>query len=113
VVDQELAHHCLQDFGSVNSPNCPIIKERTLVMADNTCDGLSIRDQLFSFLVEAVQEMADAAEKGKKRRLAKAEGQVAALTYAIALMDNPYDVDVEGVLAQAEEAATHPEEVEG
>lgn len=81
-------------------------------MKENLCDGLSIRDQLYSFLVEAVEQRNKAYDKNLKKPRwmishANAEGQVAALSYAIALMDNPYEVNCEKVLADAEMEATN------
>lgn len=97
-IDVGLALHCLSDVGSVSSPSCPILAERTLAMKDDVCDGLSITDSLFAFLVQALQEERTCEKKGERNRLL---GQVEALSYSVALIENPYRPDVQGVLARA------------
>jgi hypothetical protein len=100
-IDVGLALHCLEDLGG---RMCPIVKERTEAMRtvdSEACGGLSIRDTLFGFLVQATQEALKAGEKGKRKKYDDARGQMKALAYAVALIDNPYRVDVESVLAAA------------
>lgn len=85
--DVALAHHCLEDL---TGRSCPIVKQRTEAKrATDACEGLSIRDTLFNFAVEAAIE-ATSAKKGRRKEL---RGQIKALTYAVALIDNPYRVD--------------------
>lgn len=100
-IDVALAHHCLEDLGG---RNCPIVKERSAAMRPEVCDGLSIRDTLFSFLVQAEAELwQHKARPGKKskKRMARLRGQVDALAYAVALIDNPYRVTPAAAVAAA------------
>ena len=86
-IDADLTRHCLEDL---TGRSCPIIKQRAAAKTESdACEGLSIRDTLFNFAVEAIIERQTA--KPKRRRELK--GQITALTYAVALIDNPYRVD--------------------
>lgn len=76
------------------------MKQRSDALAPDVCEGLSIRDSLFEFLVQAIQECVKYEGK-KKRRWDRAYGQQQALAYAIALIDNPYRVLTEPVVAAA------------
>lgn len=58
------------------------------------CDGRSIRATLFDFAVEASVEVLTTSSKKRRHEL---RGQIAALTYAVALIDNPYRVDTGSV----------------
>lgn len=102
-IDVGLALHCLSDLGSVNSPSCPIIAERTLVMApQEACEGLSIRDTIVSFLGQAIeQEYSIRSSGGSNKKLHRVLGQQEALAYCAALMDNPYRPDSDSVRAEA------------
>lgn len=99
-VDKELAAHCLEDLGTVER-GCKIIKEiGTVRTPTDACDGWSIRDRLFSFAVQAFEIRRTNAGSTKHKRLVKfheATGQFDSLTYAVALMDNPYRPDHEAV----------------
>jgi hypothetical protein len=100
-IDTELARHCLEDLGG---RSCPIVKQRTVahtVLEEGPCAGLSIRDTLLSFLVQALEERDEYEEQGLKKLYNRAYGQVEALTYAVALIDNPYRPNGEAVLVAA------------
>lgn len=97
--DSDLALHCLEDLGG---RTCPIVKQRADALKPDVCDGLSIRDTLFSFLVQAIKQEKKAKKKGKQMKAANLSGQISALAYAIALIDNPYRVNPEGVMIAAE-----------
>lgn len=101
-IDHERVEHCLEDFGSVNSPDCKIIKERSV------CAGFGLTDRLFDFMVQAMMERdALGREEGKqKRHWHELHGQVNALCYVVAEIENPYNPDMEDVLARAEMEAT-------
>lgn len=79
------------------------------------CDGLSISDKLFEFLVQAVEDRnrleskQDRMPRPKRKHevdYASVTGQIAALSYSVALIRNPYDPDAEGVLNAAEVEAS-------
>lgn len=75
---------------------CPIVKQRADAMKPDVCEGLSIRDTLFGFLVQSTSELAqhEARDGGKsKKRVARLLGQQESLAYAVALIDNPYNVE--------------------
>jgi hypothetical protein len=107
-VDSDLALHCLEDLGG---RKCPIVKQRADAMKPDVCDGLSIRDTLFSFLCQAIgEEFQLKARGGNKKRIARILGQQEALTYAIALIDNPYDVNTNRVREAARMEVRNPPE---
>jgi hypothetical protein len=98
-IDVDLALHCLEDLGG---RTCPIVKQRSEAMRpidSEACGGLSIRDTLLAFLSQAIGE---APREPSKKRRHQLYGQIDALKYAIALMDNPYRPDVEAVQREAE-----------
>lgn len=100
-IDVDLALHCLEDLGG---RTCPIVKQRSEAMRtvdSEACRGLSIRDTLFGFLVQALVELDPLAGPHKKRTKHRLRGQVEALAYSVALIDNPYRPDAESVLAEA------------
>jgi hypothetical protein len=101
-INVELAQHCIEDVGSVNSPICPIIEQRS------RCEGLGLTETFFDFLVQAMMQRDEIGrEEGKqKRHWHELHGQVNALIYVVAAIENPYDPDMEAVLARAEEEAT-------
>ena len=81
------------------------MKERTEALRPSeACNGLSIRDTLFNMLIETIEEIADIGlelDRKKLKKVNRLQGQVQAFTYSIALMDNPYRPDWEGVLQAA------------
>lgn len=113
-VNVPLALHCLAGGGKFEDHGCPIIRERTFIMKEGVCDGLSIVDQMFEWLVQAMLERNPLEQKidkdNPKRKhvvaYARADAQVAVLSYSIALIRNPYNPDPEAVLLDAEMDAT-------
>lgn len=104
-VDVDRALHCLEDLGTVKR-GCKILMEKNHVnRPTEACEGWSIRDTLFDFLVQASRERAILEGKSRPKKTARVEGQIQALSYSIALMDNPYNPDAEGVRMEAEKAA--------
>lgn len=95
-VNVDLAHHCLQDLGRP----CPITQQRMAAFDPNACDGLSIRDTLYDFLKQAIEEFFSVINR-KPKRARELKGQIQALSYAVALIDNPYAVDTEAVMRAA------------
>lgn len=61
---------------------------------DPACDGLSILDQLESWLDQSWVELCKAHEKGKKKKYLQAKGSYQALLHTVALVKNPYNPDV-------------------
>lgn len=98
-LDSDLALHCLEDLGG---RKCPIVKQRADAMKPDVCEGLSIRDQLFAFCVQACKQAMKRQRKGKKPvEESGLWGQANAFAYSVALIDNPYRPDYEGVLNAA------------
>lgn len=101
-VDSGLALHCLEDLGK---RVCPIMTQRAAALTPSAaCDGLSIRDTLNEFLVQACVDMLVNEGSTKAKRIKKwhvAYGQAQALAYTISLMDNPYRPDWPARLEEA------------
>jgi hypothetical protein len=64
---------------------------------------------LYEFLKQSIREFEKASKKGKKRRSRIAQGEIQALSYTVALMDNPYRPDMEGVMTAARMEASNNE----
>jgi K+/H+ antiporter YhaU regulatory subunit KhtT len=99
-VDSDLALHCLEDLGR----KCPIVTQREeLRTVSPACEGLSIRDTLFGFLVQTVEEMIKKKYEKEKHAvtLGKLIGQTEAFAYSVAIIDNPYRPDWRAVLEAA------------
>jgi hypothetical protein len=67
----------------------------------DACEGWSIRDRLFEFLVQSIMEFDDCMEAKSLKKAREKRGQIQALSYTVALMDAPYNPDVELVMAMA------------
>lgn len=100
-VDKDLAAHCLEDLGTVTR-GCKIVQELGAFRNPTAaCEGWSIRDTLYEFLKQAIQEFFKKMEKGKTGRARELKGQILAWGYAVAMMDNPYRPDLEGTIRAA------------
>lgn len=110
--DPTLALHCLAvPLGSKDTA-CPIIKQRSDMMHPD-CEGVSPADTLFSFLVQSLRqqwsswnEKKERPKKGREEEHWRACGEVAALSYSVAMIRNPYAPNPEVVLAEAEMEAS-------
>lgn len=102
-IDRDLAAHCLEGLGG---RRCPVMEQRNAArVPSDACDGLSIRDQLFEFCVQAQQEVRKRYGKKKKASFHREFGHAKAFAYSIALIDNPYMPDWEAVLDAAKKEA--------
>lgn len=100
-VDKDLAAHCLEDLGTLTR-GCKIVQELGAVRSPTAaCEGWSIRDTLYEFLKQAIEEFFDCMQAKSLKKAREKKGQILGFGYSIALMDNPYRPDLEGTIRAA------------
>jgi hypothetical protein len=109
--DGPLASHCLADLGKAGV-GCPIQRQRSMMMstkheegwdaeADDRedCHGRSPLDRLRHNLDIAVEDFMD--DRNSKKQKARLRGVIYGLSFAIAVIENPYLIDQDRVTTEA------------